>query len=85
MATKSHNARKPKLAGHPAGNPNHQMPAGLVADPNAAPEKHKMSFAQHQHELQVEHTASPLPAQEAPVQHMKSDAQQHQQKAGSRK
>jgi hypothetical protein len=44
-----------------------------------------MSFAQHQHEQQVERTASPIPPQEAVTHHLKSDAQQHQQKSNSHK
>jgi hypothetical protein len=86
MTTKSHNAKKPKLADHSAGHGHHQAdPALANPDPNAAvaPDKHKMSFAQHQHALEQEHAPAPLP--EAPAQHLKSDAQQHQQKAGSHK
>ena len=78
MTTKSHNAKKPKLAGHP-GSVADSDPAAI----EGAPAKHKMSFAQHQHELQAEHAAAPLPVPDAHLQHLKSDAQQHQQKSGS--
>ena len=61
MGTKSHNARKPKLIGRHLGSFNERMPTMAGADSpltqdgkNAAPEKHKMSFAQHQHELQLQ-------------------------------
>jgi len=85
MTTKSHNAKKPRLADHHADRSD-SAPAGSEAPlgpggEGSAPVKHKMSFAQHQHELQAEHPAAPL--QEAPAQHLKSDAQQHQQKSGS--
>lgn len=89
MTTKSHNAKKPKLAEHHAGHAHEQTPSVLPGSPlasggeAAAPGKHKMSFAQHQHELQVEHTASAVP--EAPTRHLKSDAQQHQQKSHNSK
>jgi len=84
MTTKSHNAKKPKLAGHADGQaPSAQT--GSDAPSGDAPAKHKMSFAQHQHELQAEHTATPLPVPDAHLQHLKSDAQQHQQKSGSHK
>jgi hypothetical protein len=79
MATKSHNAKKPKLAGHHLGSAQDEMPAVLAG------EKHKMSFAQHQHEQQLEHTASAVPLPEAPTHQLKSDAQQHQQKPYSHK
>ena len=84
MTTKSHNAKKPKLAGHPSG---HAHPDGLASleAPGALPGKHKMSFAQHQHEQQHEHTPSPMLAEAAPAQHLKADAQQHQQKAHAHK
>jgi hypothetical protein len=93
MTTKSHNAKKPKLAGHHLGNSNNQIPSILASSDSSVsnggegstPEKHKMSFAQHQHELQIERTASPLPLQDAPTHHLKSDAQQHQQKSNSHK
>jgi hypothetical protein len=93
MSTKSHNAKKPKLAGHHLGNSHDPIPS-VAAGPDAlssnsgegsAPEKHKMSFAQHQHEQQVERTASPIPSQDAVTHHLKSDAQQHQQKPHSHK
>jgi hypothetical protein len=85
MTSKSHNAKKPKLAGHHLGGAHD--PSSVQASPDSplsegtTPEKHKMSFAQHQHEQQSEHNALPLP--EAPTHHLKSDAQQHQQKGGS--
>ena len=80
MPTKGHNAKKPKLAGHTghAHDASALLPPG---DAGATPDKHKMSFAQHQHEQAAEHAATPLP--EAPVRHLKSDNQQHQQKPGS--
>jgi hypothetical protein len=83
MTTKSHNAKKPKLAVHHSGHD--QAPSPLPNLDEGNQDKHKMSFAQHQHELQQNHAASAAPLQEAPAQHLKSDAQQHQQKAGSRK
>ena len=84
MTTKSHNAKKPKLAGHADGQaPSAQT--GSDAPTGDAPAKHKMSFAQHQHELQIEHTPTPMPSMETTGQHLKSDAQQHQQKSGSHK
>lgn len=83
MPSKSRNAKKPKLAGH-SPSANHPVPAGLLGE-GAEPEKHHMSFAQHQHQLQVARTDQPLPPQEAPTHNLKSDAQQHQQKPGARK
>jgi len=83
MTTKSHNAKKPKLAEHHLGNAHNPVPSPLSGGEGAAPEKHKMSFAQHQHELQIERAASPLPVEDAPAHHPKSDAQEHQQKSGS--
>ena len=88
MSSRGHNVKKPKLAGLHAGNAHDQKVSGSAGDgasagslgEGAAPEKHKMSFAQHQHEQQSEHTPTPLP--EAPTHHLKADAQQHQQKAG---
>ena len=81
MTSKSHNAKKPKLAAH-----THEPAATLLAGTEgAAPDKHKMSFAQHQHELQAERITSHTPLPEAPEVHLKTDAQQHQQKAGSRR
>jgi len=81
MAAKSRNAKKPKLAVHQQGpsapvDPNNEVPA---------PDKHKMSFAQHQHELQVERTPTAMPVQDVAGQHLKADAQQHQQKPGAHK
>jgi hypothetical protein len=43
-----------------------------------------MSFAQHKHELEIEHKATPLPLNESSDPHIKSDIQQHQQKPYSR-
>jgi hypothetical protein len=89
MTSKAHNAKKPKLASHHVDNSHHQM-SSLVPGAEApvsngsegtAPEKHKLSFAQHQHERE----ASAAPIQDAPTHHLKSDAQQHQQKSGSHK
>ena len=91
MSTKSHNAKKPKLAEHHLGTSHEPIPSdGASPDSSPSmegsrPEKHKMSFAQHQHEIQVERTASPIPAQDAVTHHLKSDAQQHQQKSNSHK
>ena len=83
MTTKSHNAKKPKLAEHHPGPAHDQAPlAGSPisqGDEGAIPGKHKMSFAQHQHEQDLERTASAAP--EAPTRHLKADAQQHQQKS----
>jgi hypothetical protein len=83
MTTKSHNAKKPKLAAHHSGHD--QVPSLLPNLDEGALDKHKMSFAQHQHELQQNRSVSAAPLQEAPAQHLKADAQQHQQKSGSRK
>ena len=89
MTTKSHNAKKPKLAGHPAGRPGDPASSGMAGpgapegDPSA-PGKHKMSFAQHQHG-QAEHAPGPVAIPEPPVRHLKADAQQHQQKSHTHK
>ena len=83
MPSKSRNAKKPKLAGHQHGG-GHAMPAGLLRE-GTEPEKHRLSFAQHQHQLEVARTDQPLPAQAPSAPDLKSDAQQHQQKAGGRK
>lgn len=84
MTTKSHNAKKPKLADHHSGAAQDQAPSAQPGDPQAGegatPEKHKMSFAQHQHELE---NANAAPPPEPPPRHLKSDAQQHQQKSES--
>jgi hypothetical protein len=77
MPNKGHNAKKPKLAEHAAGKAHDAIAAMSPGEVGANPEKHKMSFAQHQHEQVAEHTATPLP--EAPARHLKSDVQQHQQ------
>lgn len=81
MTSKSHNAKKPILA--------HQTPppavlAGGDAAAGSTPRKHKLSFAQHQHELEVEHKAVALPHNDSPPPHLKSDIQQRQQKPKSR-
>jgi hypothetical protein len=81
MTTKSHNAKKPK--------PAHQTPAPAVlaggdAAAGSTPGKHKLSFAQHQHELEVQRKAVALPQNDAPAPHLKSDIQQRQQKPNSR-
>jgi hypothetical protein len=83
MSSQSHNAKKPKLAVQTHG----KVPDPALADGTAQPQpgKHKLSFAQHQHEQQIARTEQPLPAVAAPAPHLKSDAQQHQQKAGSRR
>ena len=83
MSSNGHNAKKPKLASHTSGTDHGQIPALLSGAEGTEPVKHHVSFAQHQHEQQVALTDQPL--QEAPLQHLKSDAQQHQQKAGSRR
>ena len=84
MTTKAHNAKKPKLAGHASG---HGHAVGLANGEvlDSTPEPHKMSFAQHQHALQLDRTPAPMPTEEAPTRHLKADAQQHQQKAHSHK
>jgi len=91
MTAKSRNTKKPKLASH---HPGHIQGYALSVSPVLpstqdsdvpAPGKHKMSFAQHQHELELERTPSPMPLQNDASQHLKSDAQQHQQKPGSHK
>lgn len=66
MSTKSHNAKKPKLA-HLPSSPTDNPTEG------AEPGKHHVSFAQHQHGQQA------LPP-DPPRQEVKSDPQQHQQK-----
>jgi hypothetical protein len=76
MPSKSHNAKKPKLAHLPAVDP---------AVLPGAEDKHHVSFAQHQHEQQAEAVASIAHQEELPKPHLKSDAQQHQQKPGSQK
>ena len=85
MSSQSHNAKKPKLAMH-AHSAAHDQVAALLSGSGEAgePAKHKMSFAQHQHEQQTARTAEPMPAP-VPDQHLKADAQQHQQKTGGRK
>ena len=90
MSTKSHNAKKPKLASHQLGHGHEALPSGPASLEGAlgqgsAPEKHRMSFAQHQHERLPEHAASPVASAVAPAHQLKSDAQQHQQKAHSHK
>jgi hypothetical protein len=80
MASKSHNSKKPKLATQPGFNS--QLIPGADA---VQPEKHHLTFAQHQHELAATEAAGAKPLYEAPAQHPKSDAQQHQQKPGSHK
>jgi len=82
MPNKGHNAKKPKLAGHAGAHTSDQIPVLQDGAEGTTP-KHKMSFAQHQHEQQMDRAATPMPPQEAPAQHLKGDAQQHQQKAGS--
>lgn len=82
MATKSHNAKKPKLAHH---NPEPAVLAGTDAAEGSTPGKHKLSFAQHAHELEIEHTATALPQNGATAPQDKSDIQQRQQKPYSRK
>jgi hypothetical protein len=60
MGTKSKSAKKPKLAGRPSGNSQDQIPTAMTGGNSPSsqegsdtmPRKHKMSFAQHQHELQ---------------------------------
>ena len=84
MSSKSRNAKKPKLAGPKPSATHHQASPGLLAAATE-PDKHHLSFAQHQHQLEVARTAQPLPAPDAPAHDLKSDAQQHQQKAGARK
>jgi len=86
MTSKAQNGKKPKLAHHlsPSAPGGSEAPQGNAGETLAAP-KHKMSFAQHQHELQIEHTPAPMPSMETTGQHLKSDAQQRQQKVGARK
>lgn len=84
MASKSHNSKKPKLATHAAPLPG-TNPQLLQGADGAQPEKHHLTFAQHQHGLEATEAAGAKPLYEAPAQHPKSDAQQHQQKAGSHK
>ena len=91
MTAKSRNTKKPKLAiHHPGHDQGYALPVSSGSPSTEdgdvpAPDKHKMSFAQHQHELEVERTPSPMPLQNVSSQHLKSDAQQHQQKPGSHK
>ena len=80
MSTKSHNAKKPKLAHLPT---NHASEASTL--PGAEPEKHHLSFAQHQHEQQADANANVKLQQEQPQHELKADAQQHQQKSGGHK
>lgn len=81
MTSKSHNAKKPKLAHH---GPEPAVLAGTEATEGSAPGKHKLSFAQHKHEVEVERKATALPQNESPAPHDKSDSQQRQQKPYSR-
>ena len=81
MTSKSHNAKKPKLSRH---GPEPAVLDGTNAAEGSTPGKHKMSFAQHKHELEIEHKATPLPLNESSDPHIKSDIQQHQQKPYSR-
>jgi len=81
MTSKSHNTKKPKLAHH---SPEPAVLAGTDAAEGSTPGKHKMSFAQHKHELDIEHKATPLPPSESAAPHQKSDSQQRQQKPYSR-
>ena len=80
MSPKSHNAKKPKLAHLPT---SHTPEASAL--PGAEPEKHHVSFAQHQHEQQVGAAANVKLQLEQPQHELKSDAQQHQQKPGAHK
>jgi hypothetical protein len=82
MSTKSHNAKKPKLAHPPV---SHADGADAMALPGTEGAKHHVSFAQHQHEQQAGVSANVRLQQEPPEHHLKSDAQQHQQKNGSHK
>ncbi len=60
MATKSKSGKKPKLSDRHFGTTSAQMSTALAGSSSPAnqdgigtmPQKHKMSFAQHQHELQ---------------------------------
>jgi len=81
MTSQSHNAKKPKLAHH---SPEPAVLAGTDAAEGSTPRKHKLSFAQHKHELDIEHKATPLPPSESTAPQQKSDAQQRQQKPHSR-
>jgi hypothetical protein len=80
MSTKSHNAKKPKLAHLPTSHTSEASPI-----PGTEPEKHHLSFAQHQHEQQAEANAHVKLQEEQPQHELKSDAQQHQQKSGGHK
>jgi hypothetical protein len=81
MTSKSHNAKKPKLAHH---SPDPAILAGTLAAEGSAPGNHKMSFAQHKHELEVGQKATALPRIVSPAPRNKSDMQQRQQKPNSR-
>jgi hypothetical protein len=60
MGTKSKSTKKPKLADRHSGNSHDQTLTAMTGADSASsqegsgttPRKHKMSFAQHQHELQ---------------------------------
>jgi hypothetical protein len=66
MATKSKSGKKPKLTDRHSGNTQVQMSAAKTGSDSpsnqdglgATPQKHKMSFAQHQHELQRQNATS---------------------------
>lgn len=82
MTSKSQQTKKPKLPHH---SPEPSVLAGTDSGGGSTPQKHKRSFAQHMHELAIEHKATPLPTGEPTVPHEKSNAQQRQQKPYSRK
>jgi|GEM_PF-6442166 hypothetical protein len=81
MTSKSHNAKKPRLAHH---SPEPAVLTGDNAAEGSTPGKHKVSFSQHQHELEIEQKATTLTQNESPNPHNKSDVQQRQQKPYSR-
>lgn len=66
MGTKSKSSKKPKLTGRHLGNVHDSMAATMAGSDSpssqdgkgSTPEKHKMTFAQHQHELQQQKSAS---------------------------
>ena len=66
MATKSKSGKKPKLTDRHFGNTHAQMSTAIAASDSPSnqdgigttPQKHKMSFAQHQHELQQQKSTS---------------------------